>query len=292
MATNRVRGFADWKPQASTRPLLDAVQQVLDTYRDHLPLTARQVFYRLVATGALDKSEQAYKRLGELLNRARRGGQVPMGAIRDDGAVAVGVDRFASAEEFLRACARTASNFELDLQQDQQQRVEVICEAAGMVPQLDRLARFYGVPVRSSGGFDSTTIKHQLGRFYGELGQPAIVLHIGDHDPSGEHVWRNLQDDVGAFAAHYGGLVHVRRVAVTPDQQAEHSLPTTPPKPTDARSFESPFTVQAEALPPDVLASIVRDAIESEIDLDVLERAQERQAEIRDELLQRLGELV
>lgn len=292
MATNRPRGFVQWTPQASTRPLLSAVHQVLDTYRDHLPLTARQVYYRLVSLGALEKTEQAYKRLGEVLNRARRSDLVPMAAIRDDGAVAVGLDRYRSGEHFLQACADWASVFELDLLQGQPRHVEVICEAAGMVPQLDRVARFYGVPVRSSGGFDSTTIKHRLGHFYGGLGRPVLVLHLGDHDPSGEHVWLNLADDVGAFARHYGGSLQVQRIAVTPAQQAAYSLPTAPPKATDRRSFSSAFTVQAEALPPDVLAGIVRDAIESELDLDLLAQARERQAEIRVELVRRLGTLL
>jgi hypothetical protein len=292
MATNRPRGFAPWRPRAKTLLLLDSVQKVLDTYRDSLPLTGRQIFYRLVATTGFDKTEASYKQLLEMLNRARRADMVPMDAIRDDGAVAVGLNRFRDSEEFLQACAGSASNFQLDLLQDQPQRVEVICEAAGMVPQLDRVARSYGVAVRSSGGFDSTTVKHQLGRFYGELDRPAVVLHVGDFDPSGEHIHLNLGEDVGAFAAYYGGSVHVRRVAVTADQQVAHNLPTAPPKPTDKRSFSADFTVQAEALPPDVLAEIVRHAIESELDLDLLAQAHQRQAEIREELVQRLEDLL
>ena len=94
-----------------------------------------------------------------------------------------------------------------------------------MVPQLNRVARRYGIPVRSSGGFDSTTVKHRLGELYGSKGKPVLVLHVGDHDPSGVHIHQNLSEDVGAFAAHYGGEVSVDRLAVTPEQQAEHNLP-------------------------------------------------------------------
>ena len=57
---------------------------MLDEYADYLPLTIRQVFYRLVATREYEKSEPAYKRLMEMLGRARRGGVVPFDAIRDD----------------------------------------------------------------------------------------------------------------------------------------------------------------------------------------------------------------
>lgn len=46
----RPRGYADWRPQAATKALLGDVEDVLDRYREHLPLTIRQVFYALVIT--------------------------------------------------------------------------------------------------------------------------------------------------------------------------------------------------------------------------------------------------
>jgi hypothetical protein len=60
------------------------------------------------------------------------------------------------------------------------------------------------------------------------------------------------------------GAVTISRLAVTPEQIAAYDLPTAPPKPTDRRAFAGQ-TCQAEALAPDVLASILRDAIEARI---------------------------
>lgn len=293
MATNRPRGFVAWKPQTKTRQLLDQVQTVLDTYQASLPLTCRQIFYRLVATTGYDKTEQAYERLLNLINRARRACLIPMDHIRDDGAITAGLGRFESPADFLAACHDWASTFELDLMQSQPQHVEVICEAGGMVPQLERIARRYGVAVRSSGGFDSTTVKHQLGKTYGALRKPITVLHVGDHDPSGTHICSNLAEDVGAFAASYGcESLQVLRVAVTADQQAAFDLPTAPPKPSDRRRFESDFTVQAEALPPDRLAAIVRDAIEQQLDLAALDLAMAQQEEHRQHLQRKIATLL
>ena len=56
---------------------------------------------------------------------------------------------------------------------------------------------------------------------------------------------------------------------MTPEQIARFGLPTVPPKPTDRRSFTGE-TVQAEALPPDELARIVRAGIENRIDHEQL----------------------
>lgn len=282
MTSKRPRGFADWNPQQKTRDRLEQVNEVLETYKDQLPVTARQVYYRLVSVFGFEKTEKSYKKLLENLNRARRAGLIPMDSIRDDGATAVGLDRYSSADDFLKTCRYSAKNFQFDLQQEQPYYIEVLCEAAGMVPQLNRVARPYGIPVRSSGGFDSTTIKHRLGEFYGGKDpKMVVVLHVGDLDPSGEHIHKNLKEDVGAFAVHYGGWMTVERIAVTAAQKDEYNLPTGVPKKDDDREFPYDFTVQAEALPPDVLASIVKGAIERHTDMDIWEKAVERQAEIR-----------
>jgi hypothetical protein len=73
----RPRGFIDdWTPQAATMALIDQVKTVLAEYRDQLPLTLRQIFYRLV--GAYEY-EKTYKRLTEAMNKARRARLIPDG---------------------------------------------------------------------------------------------------------------------------------------------------------------------------------------------------------------------
>ena len=96
----RPRGFVDWRPQAATLALLNQVRDVLDEYADYLPLTVRQVFYRLVGAHGYDKTEKAYERLGEHLNRARRAELVDMDAIRDGGGARDEPHFWQDADEF------------------------------------------------------------------------------------------------------------------------------------------------------------------------------------------------
>ena len=70
------RGFAPWRPRCATLGLLDTIRGVLAEYDDQLPLTARQVFYRLVGAHGYDKTEAAYDRLCETLCCARRVGLI------------------------------------------------------------------------------------------------------------------------------------------------------------------------------------------------------------------------
>ncbi len=136
-----------------------------------------------------------------------------------------------------------------------------------MLPQITRLTAHYGIVSYAAGGFDSSTAKHELAAMLSDWGK-AEVLHIGDHDPSGEHLFANLAEDVGEFV---GDDTDVRftRLAVTPEQIAALGLPTAPAKATDRRRFDGE-TTQAEAIPPDTLARIVTEAIEARVDHDAL----------------------
>lgn len=283
----RPRGFEPWSPRPATLTLLAAVRSVLDEYQDYLPLTIRQVFYRLVGTIGYDKTEAAYGRLCEMMNRARRGGHLSFDSIRDDGGSRLDPNFWESPEQFLRGYRAAATDFTLDHQFGQPVRLWLLCEAAGMAPMLARVADDYGVPVLSSGGFDSLTSKFNLAR---ELAgaEAAEVLHIGDLDPSGEHLFTALAEDVSAMVGGLGGNVPTfTRLAVTRQQVVEFGLSTAPPKATDRRSFVGE-TTQAEAIPPDVLSRIVAQAIRTRRDPEAFEDVLARETEAREYLLDRL----
>ncbi|WP_413440617.1 hypothetical protein [Synechococcus sp. MIT S1220] len=287
----RPRGFINGYRPRSKAVLLEQVHLVLAEYRDQLPLTCRQIFYRLVGRFDYEKTENAYSRLQEMLVLARRGGVIPFDHIRDDGNHIQAPSLFSSGDDFLRTCQAWAQSMRLSPWDVQPRYVEVICEAGGMVPMLARVAGPYGVTVRSGGGFDSVTAKHDLARFYAGQDKPAVVLHIGDYDPSGETLWNVLNEDVGAFCTAMGGELILQRIAVTPDQQRQFDLQTSPPKKTDKRKayFDDEITVQAEALPPDLLQQIVGESIAAEMDLDLLDRQRSIEAEVREQLVARLA---
>jgi hypothetical protein len=264
--TTRVRGFAAWQPHAKSRTLLDAVNAILAEYAAYLPLTNRQLFYRLVAAHGYEKSERAYKRLCELLNRARRGGMVDFAAIRDDGITRRAPHCWDDPSELIATFISEAEGFRLDRQFGQPCRLMFAIEATGMVPLVEGIAGAYGITVLSCGGFDSTTAKHDLAQILARL-PAAEVLHIGDHDPSGVHVFSSIAEDVVAFTGRLGANAApvFTRLAVTPEQIATLGLPTAPPKESDRRAFEGE-TTQVEAIPPDALVEIITDAITDRID--------------------------
>ena len=135
--------------------MLAQVDLVLAEYVDHLPLTLRQIFYRLVGAYAYEKTEKAYERLCEHLNRARRAQRISMDVIRDDGGTVITPSSWASAEEFLETVRYQAGQFRLDRTLGQKTRQVVICEAAGMAPHLARVCDPFTIKVMSDGCFDT-----------------------------------------------------------------------------------------------------------------------------------------
>ena len=140
------------------------------------------------------------------------------------------------------------------------------------------------MPVYSCSGFDSLTSKYDLAqdvsRAFTYKGRRTVVLHLGDHDPSGESMFSDgLVEDVHAFV---GSIIHhedpsdvvmFKRVALTAEQARGHSLEAAPPKEKDSRSkkWGSRPTYQLEALPPNVLAQMVDSEITSLFDREIFE---------------------
>jgi hypothetical protein len=175
----------------------------------------------------------------------------------------------------------------MDRQEGQPKRLILYCEAAGMVPQVERVANEYGIPVISSGGFDSLTEKHALGEEYND----AEVLHIGDLDPHGIHIFIALAEDVSAFASHYGNVIDFTRLAVTPKQIEKLHLDTSPLERNDKTpAYPHDFTCQAEAIPPNELAKIVRKAILDRLDDDAYSAVLVNEDELHTELEDRLSD--
>jgi hypothetical protein len=337
----RSRGFIDWQPRAESRALLSQVEAVLDEYRAYLPLTCRQVFYRLVGAHRYEKSENAYGRMLGVLSNARRSRLLPFNAIRDgqtnithpwvdDWKLASASDSDDEHDERftddLRLSLEVAhadhadfwdrarreydafwDNFWIDQAAKarevvtfsrldaQPRRIEVWVEAAGMVPLIKRAVSLSldasqtargAASVYSSGGFDSLTEKHLAAQRIAQRDVPTVVLHVGDHDPSGVTLYEAAREDVEAFTSEFGGEVEFSRLAVTPAQAAEYDLPSAPPKPSDKRSaWSGDETWQVEAFPPDVLVEVVREGVTRQFDEDAEQELVERERALRERLV-------
>lgn len=291
-------GFIEWKPYSVSLKRLEIIHAVLREYVAHLPLTMRQVFYRAVGKHGYDKSEPAYERLLYTSAKGRRARLIDFAAIRDDGVTAEAPFKFDGPDDFRDYVMDVAGDYQSLRQFGQARILLVLVEAAGMVPQLGRVSKPLGVQARSCGGYDSVTEKHRLARWIARSDRPVTILHVGDLDPSGEDMFANLSLDLAAFIEDMepwhdpDEWLEMVRVAVTREQADAMNLPTAAPKTDDKRSAKfKGRTVQCEAIPPDVLSQIVRDAIVSRLDMDVFNRNLAAEEEEREQIKAAIAEL-
>ena len=289
------RGFiADYNPQHKTKILLLQVQKILREYSDELPLTLRQIFYRLVAQFDFEKTEAGYTRLLNAMAKARRAGFISFDDIRDDGFYQSPENSVRDTENVLDYFDQIADTLRVDRQFGQAQKIIVWCEARGMVPSIETLASVYSVPVLSSGGFDSITAKRNFGGEIADLhrlGKSVTVLHIGDYDPSGETMYKALWEDVWCFAegTSRGCNPKFTRLALTPEQIETFNLPSAPAKKsTHSKGFVGE-AVQLEALDPRQLREIVKTEILRLTDESIYQQQIQREKDIRAEVKARLA---
>jgi hypothetical protein len=274
--------------------VLGQVNEVLFEYRAHLPLTVRQIFYRLVGAHGFPKTEKDYKRLGEYLVRARRAGEIRFDAIRDDSASVMHHRHFDDEEDFYGYVQRLGRDYTQNRQANQRYALRLHCEAEGMMPQMHAAMKDFSVPVYSCSGFDSLTARHDLAKWFHDTavygGKIPIMLHLGDYDPSGESIFESLVEDVWSFlsrdapglVARYDATDLFVRVALVEEHVRMFDLPTAPPKESDGRAKKwEGETCQLEALPPDELRTVVTGTVAGYIRYDVLEEAREAEVTAR-----------
>jgi hypothetical protein len=130
-------------------------------------------------------------------------------------------------------------------------------------------------------GYDSVTLRHDVGVSTWEHPQPLVVLHVGDLDPHGQAIYQAAAEDVRAWAGAGGGQVSFVRLAVTPAQVDELALPDDP---------THPGSVQAEAIPPATMTELLREAIEDRLDREAFAGLSAHESELRSRLVARLDD--
>jgi hypothetical protein len=322
-----IRGFAPWNPTEASRTILYAVREILDTYSDQLPLTGRQIFYVLVGRFGYEKSEAAANRLYGVLGRARRAGMLPFDVIRDGGGSSSLPMTYDGEPGFWAEVRDSFEHFSVDRQSGQPVYVELFCESPGMMPQLVRQAFPYSVPVYGTRGFTGLGVVAEIAKRAIKRPVPTMLLQVGDYDPSGESIFESMAGDAREFveqavwelrektfgtsellealgatpedveridAADYESVPEIRpvRVALTREQVEEYDLPTAPPSSKDSRSKNwVGQTCQAEAMPPDLLAEVVREAIRAQFIDEVYRDARRAERRAKDAIREMLDSI-
>lgn len=321
--------------------IVRSANRVLDDYAQQgFDLTLRQLYYQFVAHDLFPddrtwtwvessrrwvrdpegtkNADPNYKWLGDIVNTARLTGRMDWSYI---------VDRTRNLEELAHwttpehLIEQAAKQYRVELWDDQPQYVEVWIEKDALIGVIEGTCEGLDVPYFSCRGYTSQSEMWGAGRRLGEKvaeGKRVTILHLGDHDPSGIDMTRDIEDRLSLFigtdyvratmerenlsheemsgsnlkATVREGLEHfkVKRIALNMDQVEQYGPPPNPAKLGDSRSssYVSEYGYESwelDALEPSVLAELISRNIGELIDEEKWERDRSRQEEGRELLL-------
>jgi hypothetical protein len=254
--------------QKRTRRSKAEIQELKAGFYDILegrhPQTDRQVFYQAVKARLIQKTETEYKNVViRLLGLMREQDELPWEWIIDATRWMRKPTSYSSLEEAVRI---TAITYRRDLWANQNAYCEVWCEKEALAGVLYEITEQFDVPLMVAKGFSSKAFLHGAAKAIEASGKPAFLYYVGDHDPSGGVIWKNVQTKIQRYAP--SADVTFELLAVTPEQIRQYALPTRPTKREHnmhAKEFKG-RSVEVDALPVEVLQRLVRKAIEQHID--------------------------
>lgn len=278
--------YEKWNPSDNSIEIVTRARAITEEYAaDGYDLTLRQLYYQFVARGWIANTQRSYKNLGSVINKARMAGLVDWSHIVDRTRNLMQLPSWADAGEIISSAA---AGFKLDRWEEQDFRVEVWIEKDALTGVISGICNELDVPYFSCRGYPSQSELWRAARrqqVYEREGKEAIIIHLGDHDPSGMDMTRDIEDRLWGF----GATVEVRRVALNWDQVTKYQPPPNPAKLSDsrARKYIEQFGYESwelDALEPGIMRALIETEVTAYRDDEVHDQVLEAERSIIDDL--------
>lgn len=163
-------------------------------------LTLRQLYYQCVSRDILPNSDKSYDRLGTLINDARLAGEIDWNHLEDRTRNLQSLMHFNGPTDRI---VSAANSYNLNLWEDQDYHIEIWVEKEALADVVSRVANRNDVSYFSCRGYVSASEMHVAGRRLAnvafEENKEIIILHLGDHDPSGMDMSRDIEERLRLF---------------------------------------------------------------------------------------------
>lgn len=272
------RKYKDIRFQAKSLDTIDKVNSIVAEYEAQgYELTLRQVYYQLVARGFIPNNERSYKNLGNLINDGRLAGLIDWHAIVDRTRNLRGNSHWDRPEDVIDFARYS---YMLDRWENQPNYVEVWVEKDALIGIVSQICRKLDVPHFSCRGYTSQSEMWSAAQRFirQDYRESRTIIHLGDHDPSGIDMTRDIQERMDMF----GADVFVKRVALTMEQIETFCPPPNPTKLSDARASGyireyGHECWELDALEPKVITSLIRNEVTALLDTDLLFEIERRE---------------
>lgn len=257
----------------SSLELIETANAIIADYqRQGFDLTLRQLYYQMVSRDIIANKQKEYKRLGDIINDARLAGLVDWSAIVDRTRNVRSNSHWETPKSVLRSAAHSYLE---DRWAEQEFRPEVWIEKDALIGVISEICRRFDVPYFSCRGYVSQSEMWAAGHYRlrenAEANQKTFIIHLGDHDPSGVDMTRDIRERLVMFSEFAD--MDVERIALNMNQVQELNPPPNPAKITDSRAkaYIAEFgddSWELDALEPSYIVALIENSITELIDWD------------------------
>lgn len=265
--------YKKYQPQKTNARILRFSNSIIDEFQaDGFDVTLRQLYYKMIARDLFPEewrdeegsknNPQSYNKFKTIIKNGRLGGLVDWDSIVDRTRKVEKHSHWESPAEIINSCAK---QFRLDSRKDQDVYVEVWVEKEAMGGVLQSVCPGLDVPYFACKGYDSLSMIWRAAmRFQEEeKRRDVLVLYLGDHDPSGIDMVRDIQERLYMFGC--TGTV-VERIALTMGQVEQYKPPPCPAKVKDSRykNYRRIFGDEAwelDALDPRTIVGLIKQKV-------------------------------
>lgn len=260
--------YKKWKPNFISNKIIKLANSILESYAERgYSLSLRQLYYQFVARGVFANHERNYKKLGDVVTKGRDAGLLSWDSIVDRGRVIRKVPTFNSQKEFADSVIR---NYLTDWWRDQESTVQVWVEKDALSSVVWNACSEWNVPFVACKGYMSASAMWSIARDILTNGKQCIIIHLGDHDPSGIDMTRDIEERLRVYSSPLPEEerpgIEVRRIALNMDQIKKIEPIPNPTKVSDPRADwylneygESSW--ELDALEPEYIESLIADEI-------------------------------
>lgn len=300
--TKTVRSISEKKQE-----FLAAVKKVVFDLKPFWPVTIRQVHYNLLNNPPLittpkrskfDREHYRYRNdstsydaLIDLLKPARYEGHIPMHCIDDPTRPRFIWNGYSSLGSFVETeMSNFLCGYHYDRQRDQPRHIEVFGEKNTLIQILKPVCSEFYIPLSLGRGYCSLPVWLDIAQRFRKSGKDAMTLIVfSDYDPEG----LDLGDDaIRTLRDLWGIPVDYHRVGVNREQIDDLGIAEdfNPAKESSSRfnafveRTGGEKTWELEALPPQYLQDLLREAILENMDGDIYEKTVEREQNEAEEL--------
>ncbi len=259
--------------------LIELVNGVVTEYsKQGYELTLRQVYYQLVARGYIENNERSYKNIGNLINDGRLAGLIDWNSITDRTRNLRHNSHWDRPQDVIYSAKYS---YLLDKWEGQPNYVEVWVEKDALVDIIGQACNPLDTPYFSCRGYTSQSEMWTAAqRFIRQKNREGrYIIHLGDHDPSGIDMTRDIQERLEMF----GADVYVKRVALTMNQVNTYNPPPNPAKITDSRCGKyidqyGDESWELDALEPQMLTKLITNEVTALRDNAIYQAVCDREA--------------